>query len=92
MLSGTGLKIKVVEALSYGIPVVCNQRGVDGLLNKINNGCLSTESENEFADSILKLLSNNSFYVQNKKNAENFFKATLSETIVYKKLDSIFNI
>jgi glycosyltransferase involved in cell wall biosynthesis len=32
MLSGTGLKIKVVEALSFGLPVVCNERGIDGLL------------------------------------------------------------
>jgi len=44
MFSGTGVKIKVLEALSYGIPVVTNQRGVDGLLNKSANGCLVTEN------------------------------------------------
>ena len=55
MLSGTGLKIKVVESLSYGIPIVCNTRGVDGLLNKLNNGCIVTNDPNEFSNAIQKL-------------------------------------
>ena len=39
MLSGTGLKIKVVEAMAHGVPVVCTEKGMDGLPEKINNGC-----------------------------------------------------
>lgn len=90
MLTGTGIKIKVVEALSYGIPVVCNERGVDGLLNKTNNGCLVTNDESEFANYISLLLNDEKFYQKNTEFAKDFFNKTLSNNVVYETLDKIF--
>lgn len=90
MLSGTGLKIKVVESLSYGIPVVCNERGVDGLLNKINNGCLSTNEPDIFANYIIELINNEVFYNTQTKYASDFFSASLDRTIVKSKLNEFF--
>ena len=92
MLSGTGLKIKVVEALSFGIPVVCNERGIDGLLNKTRNGCLVTNNDMEFANNITKLLENSDFYQEISNEAKVFFKETLDSNVVNKKLDEIFKI
>ena len=34
MFRGTGMKIKVVEAMARGLPTVCNERGVDGFPDK----------------------------------------------------------
>jgi glycosyltransferase involved in cell wall biosynthesis len=90
MLTGTGLKIKVVEALSFGLPIVCNERGVDGLLNKTKNGCLVTNNEVEFAQYINELLNNEIFYQQISNEAKSFFNETLNQEIVYKNLDKIF--
>lgn len=90
MFTGTGLKIKVVEALSFGLPVVCNKRGVDGLLNKTSNGCLVTNKANEFADYINKLMANQDFYDKNKTEAVSFYNQTLSTSSVYKQLDTFF--
>lgn len=90
MFSGTGVKIKVLEALSYGIPVVTNQRGVDGLLNKFANGCLITENEIEFASYILKLIDNTDFYISMGKEAENYFSAHHTPDKELKILDAIF--
>lgn len=92
MLTGTGLKIKVVEALSFGLPIVCNERGVDGLLNKTKNGCLVTNDEIEFANNIKKLLENSNFYDQISNEAKAFFNETLNTDVVYKTLDAIFKI
>ncbi|ANW96827.1 hypothetical protein AXE80_11285 [Wenyingzhuangia fucanilytica] len=92
MLSGTGLKIKVVESLSYGTPVVCNERGIDGLLNKINNGCLTTNNHKEFANYIHTLLANKDFYNQQASNAITFFNSSLSLKYVHQKLNNFFNI
>ena len=91
MLSGTGLKIKVVESLSYGIPVVCNERGVDGLLNKINNGCLATNNPTNFANYILKLLNDPSYYRLHTSYAKEFFSASLDKKIVKTKLNEFFS-
>ncbi len=73
MLSGTGVKIKVIEALSYGLPVVCSPRGVDGLVNKTDNGCVVADAATDFADSISKLLGNNSYYSFVKEQGRIFF-------------------
>lgn len=91
MLSGTGLKIKVVEALSFNLPVVCNTRGVDGLINKVDNGCLVTDNATKFAAYIMQLLNDSSFYEANKQKANLFYEEYLSEKAVYSTLDQILN-
>ncbi len=92
MLTGTGLKIKVVESLSYAKPVVCNERGVDGLLCKMNNGCLVTNDPIEFADYIKKLLGDNDFYENQVAFAKDFFEKTLDEKVVFSNLDTFFKL
>ena len=74
MLSGTGIKIKVIEALSYGIPVVTNRRGVDGLVNKKENGCLVTDDPKIFAEEIKNLLEDEIFYNRVKNEGISYFK------------------
>ncbi|WP_298823191.1 glycosyltransferase [uncultured Capnocytophaga sp.] len=73
MLSGTGIKIKVLEALSHSLPIVTNRRGVDGLLNKKSNGCIVESTGKGFAKAILRLLKDESFYLEKKKEAETYF-------------------
>jgi glycosyltransferase involved in cell wall biosynthesis len=90
MLSGTGIKIKVIEAMSYGLPVVCNTRGVDGLPNKTDNGCIVTDDEQAFCDSIVMLLNNPEAYQQQSKLALYTFDTNFSRQAVYSMLDSTF--
>ncbi|PBJ12815.1 glycosyltransferase [Flavobacterium sp. ACN6] len=92
MLSGTGVKIKVIEALSFGIPVVCNERGVDGLVNKTNNGCLVSDDANEFANDVHKLLTDEDFYIKISSEAASFFNNHHSLKANYKILDKIFEL
>ncbi|WP_228446573.1 glycosyltransferase [Chryseobacterium sp. 3008163] len=74
MLSGTGVKIKVLESLSNNLPVVTNTRGVDGLSQKNNNGCLVTEDAEKFAEYINLLISNDEFYDEQRHKAHEFIK------------------
>jgi glycosyltransferase involved in cell wall biosynthesis len=90
MFSGTGVKIKVIESLSHGIPVVCTERGVDGLINKTNNGCLITNDPLLFSDYIHKLLNDTAFYSKNHLEAKSFFEDNFDINKAYKVLDSIF--
>lgn len=73
MLSGTGVKIKVLESLSYNLPVVTNSRGVDGLTNKTENGCTVANTPKSFANAIDLLLTDDGFYMKNKEKAYTFF-------------------
>lgn len=89
MLSGTGIKIKVLEALSHSLPVVTNRRGVDGLLNKTLNGCIVENTGKDFAEAILKLLRDKCFYIEKKKEAEKYFLENHSFEKEKKVLDNI---
>jgi glycosyltransferase, family 1 len=73
MFKGTGMKIKVVESMEKGIPVICNERGVDGLPDKTECGCLVTEDAKEFADYINKLIENESFYNEISQKIKNYY-------------------
>lgn len=92
MLSGTGVKIKVVEAMAYGLPVVCNQPGVDGIPDKTNNGCLVTDDAIEFARYISLLLSDEEEYKQQSALGRACFKKHFHKKEVYKKIDRALNL
>lgn len=74
MLSGTGVKIKVLESLSYNVPVVTNTRGVDGLSQKNDNGCLVSNDAKKFATYMENLLQDDNFYEKTRQKAHDFIK------------------
>jgi glycosyltransferase involved in cell wall biosynthesis len=90
LLGGTGIKIKVIESLSYGRPVVCTSKGVVGFPVKINNGCLIANTPEAFANSISRLLKEQDFYEKTSKKAKRFFKSHFEQSCVYKRLGEIF--
>jgi len=92
MLTGTGTKIKVVEALSYGLPIVCNTRGIDGLINKTDNGCLVSDDHIEFGHNIMKLLTDEAEYKKQAENALNAFNMNYEKERCYEHLDTVFQI
>ncbi len=72
MLSGTGVKIKVVEALANNIPVVTTTRGVDGLINKTENGCMVADDPVEFANKIKSLMTQEVLYKKMKTSSHTY--------------------
>ncbi len=90
MLTGTGVKVKVVEALGYGLPVVSTTRGVDGLPNKRLNGCLVSDDATKFAENITILLNDNVFYHRLRIQALDFIRSSFSKEVLYSELDSAF--
>lgn len=57
LLLGAGIKIKTLEALSYGMPTVTTHIGLEGIDADKQNACILTDIEN-FGDEVVKLLSN----------------------------------
>ena len=89
---GSGMKIKVVESLSYGVPVIATSKGMDGFTNKNTGYGIMVENEPEgFAETIHQLVSNEVFYQQQCIAATQTFENTFSYEANFKKLDGIFN-
>lgn len=89
MLEGTGIKIKVIEALSYGLPVVGTERAVDGFSLKTKNGCLIGNSPEGFRNHLLSLLQNKEYYAKIKHEAEAYFVDHFSEEKAVEKWKNI---
>jgi glycosyltransferase involved in cell wall biosynthesis len=57
VLFGTGLKVKCVEALGYGKPLVTTRCGADGLERAIPHALLMADAPADFASAVALLLS-----------------------------------
>jgi GT2 family glycosyltransferase/glycosyltransferase involved in cell wall biosynthesis len=57
ILSGSGVRVKLLEAFAAGIPVVSTTIGAEGLSTEPGDICELADSPKDFADSTVKLLS-----------------------------------
>lgn len=55
-IAGTGLKIKTLEALGYGRPVICWSAGIDGMPIGLSKYCKCANSWFEFTQELINLL------------------------------------
>jgi len=55
-ISGTGYKIKAMEALSYGMPLVATRDGAAGAIHPDMQHLIMVENEDDFAKAVIHLL------------------------------------
>ena len=89
MFRGTGMKIKVVEAMAKGVPIVCNERGVDGLPDKYLNGCLVTQDETDFAAYINRLCCDKDYYNDQSSQIKEYYNKVFCISKYQKLLQNI---
>jgi len=58
ILSGSGVRVKLLEAFAAGIPVVSTRLGAEGLANEDGKICALADEPGQFADRVLNLLEN----------------------------------
>ena len=58
ILSGSGVRVKLLEAFAAGIPVISTRLGAEGLAANDGEVCALADDEEGFAESVLDLLEN----------------------------------
>lgn len=88
ILTGSGMRMKIIEAANNGIPFITTQIGVEGL-DFINNKDCYIENENEnFARKTIELMSDRKKQIQFRESAFKKIKETYpTEELVNKRLE-----
>lgn len=92
ILGGAGMKIKVVEALSYAKATIGTPKALDGINVGLYDAAVCTSDPNEFARAVIKTISDESFRVTLEKNADILFESEHSEKALDHHLKEIFTI
>jgi glycosyltransferase involved in cell wall biosynthesis len=82
-VAGTGLKIKCVEALSAGCPLVTNAAGADGLEDEAGRAYLLATDWPDFADHVVTLLSDAKVRLSLEANAKAFADRVFSPNAAF---------
>lgn len=70
--AGSGLRMKLLQAMSLGIPCVTTSIGAQGLNVKHGNEVLIADTAQDFANALLKLNTDRKFAIEIGKNALNY--------------------
>ena len=79
---GGGLKGKIVEAMSYGLPVISTTRGIEGFNLQVDDHVLVGNSPEEFANAICRLADDPILYNRIRSSAWRFVYNRFSEEAV----------
>jgi len=88
---GSGVKLKVIEALAMGLPVVSTTVGADGFANGVDAGIPVADCAEEFADAMLDLtgLERNA---QASAGATAHFESKFTREAVFARYDEAFDL
>ncbi|RZJ82296.1 MAG: glycosyltransferase [Flavobacterium sp.] len=87
ILSGSGLRIKLVEGISYGKPIITSAIGMEGLFCENNKELLIADSPKEFIDSVVKIMQNeDGIQQQLSENARTYACDNFDNKLITKKI------
>lgn len=89
---GGGMKGKVGEALSHGLPVVTTDFGAEGFGLMPGKDLIIANTPEQFADSILNLIKDHNYYNEISLNGYEFISNNYSKQAMRKKLTIFFDI
>jgi glycosyltransferase involved in cell wall biosynthesis len=86
LLSGSGTRLKLLEAMGYGVPVVSTSIGAEGIEYAHEKNILIADDEVSFARSVVELIRNGVAAQNMSRQAFHFVKETYDWDIVGKKM------
>ena len=90
LLSGSGIRIKILEAMALGKVVVCSRIAAEGLNAGNGRHLFIAESETEYRDVIRKLRSDPDLLANTGSQAREFIKENFDNLVISKNLVAFY--
>jgi len=87
---GSGMKVKVMESMAYGVPVVTTWEGVEGIDYQNGQECWVAETDEELAGKVCRLLENAGERQQMREAARNLMEERYSPRPVVDRMISVY--
>jgi len=87
---GSGMKVKVMESMAYGVPVVTTWEGVEGIDYQNGRDCWVGETDEELADKVCRLLQNSAERQQMRDAARTLIEQRYSPRPVIDKMIGVY--
>lgn len=89
---GSGTRLKILEALSYGIPMVATSKAAEGVPYKCGDHLLLADTIQSFSDNVVALLNNPELQEKLRLNGRSFVEQNFDWKVVGDRMKtSIFN-
>ena len=90
ILTGSGMRMKILDAAAMGVPFITTTVGVEGLAFKNDESCIIADSPADFARAINTLISNEDMMRLHATNAQEIFKEHYSIEALSKVRNAIY--
>jgi polysaccharide biosynthesis protein PslH len=87
---GSGMKVKVMESMAYGVPVVTTWEGVEGIDYQNGRECWVGETDEELAGNVCRLLQNTAERQQMRDAARTLIDQRYSPRPVVDKMIAVY--
>ncbi len=87
---GSGMKVKVMESMAYGVPVVTTWEGVEGIDYENGRDCWVAETDEDLADKTCRLLENSGERQQMRDAGRTLIEERYSPGPVVDKMMSVY--
>lgn len=91
LLSGSGMRWKILQAFAWGIPIVSTRLGCEGFDVRDGEQLLIADSPQDFAEAVIRLLSDPQMAGQIAHNARIFAEKRHDVEVVYAALEQVYD-
>lgn len=92
LLTGSGTRLKILEAMSLGLPVISTSKGAEGIDYTNGNNIIISDKEIDFADHLIILLKNKTKRLEIQQEARNLVKRRYDWNLIGDSIAEFINV
>ena len=90
LLAGGGMRVKILDAWQWGLPVVATTIGAEGILKRLGENILLADEPQAFADAVIGVLTDPELANKLRRNGRDWVEQHYDWNLEYKNLDGIY--